>query len=522
MVDLVQLVFWGFLLRVGEAVIEAAPTLLCGLLVTGVLRVMVGPKEVRRLFGVGTRSELPRAWVIGMLLPVCSLGALPVARELRRAGVSTGTVLAFALATPLLNPLSLLYGLTLSDPLVIFCFVLGSLVVSVAAGAAWRLWFARPADEVPAVAEPVPAPGLKRLAAVVVAAARELTGPTLGYCLVALLGVGLLGVVLPFGCLQTTMRHANPLSPLLMALVALPAYSGPMRTMMRLGLMFEHGNSVGAAYVLLVLGAGANLGLAAWVVRTCGWRRALAWFALVTALAVGLAYAAERRLYFAPHEENHTHAFDDFTSPFAGWSDGMVGNVVLPRLEERLGAYELVGLGGLAGLALLGAGLRLAGDRLPIDAFLNPAPADPTSPPPNAPWWNRPLPGSVLAGAALVALATLAGIGAYLYYPDPPTAFEEMSGPRARALSGLISGASKEEVVRDIRTWDDVTRKLEVGVWLRHGRLDDGARQRSEELRERLEEVRDAFKDGQDAQARAMGPAVEKAYQRCRQAYLAK
>jgi hypothetical protein len=85
----------------------------------------------------------------------------------------------------------------------------------------------------------------------------------------------------------------------------------------------------------------------------------------------------------------------------------------------------------------------------------------------------------------------------------------------------MLTG-SKEEVVREVRAWDDVTRKLEVGVWLRHGRLDDEARQRTEELRERLEEVRDAFKDGKDAEARAMRPAVEEAYQRCRQAYLAK
>jgi hypothetical protein len=519
MSDLGQCVFWGFLLRFGQAAAEAAPTLLCGLLVTGVLRSMVGPKAVRRLFGVGTRTELPRAWVIGMLLPVCSLGALPVVRELRRAGVSTGTVLAFALATPLLNPLSLLYGLTLSDPLVILCFVLGSLIVSVVSGLAWRRWFARPADEVPAPVEPVPAPGPRRLAAVVVTAARELTGPTLVYCLIALAGTGLLSAVLPFGCLQHTMRHDSPLSPVLMALVALPVYTGPMRTMMRLGLMFEHGNSVGAAYVLLVLGAGANLGLVAWVARTCGGRRALAWFALVTALAVGMGYAAERPLYFALNEENHTHAFDDFSSPFPGWNEDMVRNVVLPRLAERLGVWEVVGLGGLGVLALLGVGLWLAGKRLTIDALLAPAPLDPAAPAKVLPWWNRPLPGSVLVGVALAGLAAFAGVGAYLYYPDPETAFDEMASVKAEAFSAVLSGHD-DEAMRHLRRWDDLTRKLQVGVILRKGSLPEEARLCSEDLRERLENLRDALKDGKPDEARALVPEVQRAHTRCRQAFL--
>ena len=63
----------------------------------------------RRLFGRGVRGAV-RGWAIGMVLPVCSLGVIPVARELRRGGVPGGTVLAFVLTAPLLNPISFLYG----------------------------------------------------------------------------------------------------------------------------------------------------------------------------------------------------------------------------------------------------------------------------------------------------------------------------------------------------------------------------------------------------------------------------
>ena len=96
-------VFWGFLLRLGQGAIEASLMLVVGVVVAGVFRRMVGPAGTRRLFGSGVRG-LFRGWLAGMLLPVRSLGVIPVARELRRCGVPGGTVLAFVLAAPLLNP----------------------------------------------------------------------------------------------------------------------------------------------------------------------------------------------------------------------------------------------------------------------------------------------------------------------------------------------------------------------------------------------------------------------------------
>src|SRR4029077_18049348 len=127
---------------------------------------------------------LLRAWGVGTVLPVCSLGVIPIAREMRRAGVPSGTIVAFVLAAPHINPLSLLSGLTLSEPLVIICFALGSLVVALLAGASWDRWWATPQDNEPTGDEPMPAPGWRRLAAVLVAAGRAAVSPVMGYILV--------------------------------------------------------------------------------------------------------------------------------------------------------------------------------------------------------------------------------------------------------------------------------------------------------------------------------------------------
>ncbi len=93
------------------------------------------------------------------------------------------------------------------------------------------------------------------------------------------------------------MEHKNPYAPLAMAGVAIPAYATPLVAMSQLGSMFQHANSVGAAFVLLTLGAGVNLGLIAWVFRNYGLSRGLGWIAILLALVIPIAYAIENPLY---------------------------------------------------------------------------------------------------------------------------------------------------------------------------------------------------------------------------------
>jgi uncharacterized membrane protein YraQ (UPF0718 family) len=201
----------GAVCRGVAAAANAAPTVLCGLVVAAVIRELFGTALTRRLLAAGSWWSLVRAWLLGMLLPVCSIGAIPVARELRRAGLAGGAVLAFAVSAPLFNPISLLYGLTLSHPLVIVGFALASMAVVTVVGLAWeRLGNAE--DAPPPADEPRIPPGWRRAVALLLAMVREAAGPTAGYAAIALLGVGLLAACLPFGNLQRSMSARRPSS----------------------------------------------------------------------------------------------------------------------------------------------------------------------------------------------------------------------------------------------------------------------------------------------------------------------
>ncbi len=499
----------GALLRFVQAAIQASPTILIGLLVAGVFRRLLGHEGTRRLFGGDTWRTLPQAWLIGMLLPVCSLGVIPVMREMRRAGVSGGAILAFGLTAPLFNPISVLYGLTLADPLVIISFSLCSLMIVTVMGFVWDRLFPGTA-----VAEPDPprvAVGAKRMLSVAEFAARDLAGPSTLYMGVGLVGVALLSLVLPVGSLQSAAEADDPWAPLFMTLVAIPAYATPMTAMVQLASMFQHGNSVGAAFALLVLGAGANLGLACWMARNYGVRRTLAWFALLLAVVIGLAYGVDQPLRPRGVEPaGHTHAFDIYCAPFEPdvlepWT------LAVRQIREKLAPHEMVALFAVGLIGAAGAGLRIADPLRRLEKWFereSPRPAK----------YDIRLPGTVLGGVAIVGLVGLSIFGCYVYYPPPSEIFEELRLVNAEVLSAA-SSRDWDTALYWIPIYDDWTRKLQVSAVLRGEGLTDYRRIKASILRDKLELLEHEVEDREVEEAREASLAVGRAYRRMRAAY---
>jgi uncharacterized membrane protein YraQ (UPF0718 family) len=502
--------FWGAILRVTQAAIQATPTVLIGLILVGIFQRLVGRENTRRLFGDGSRTSLLRAWVIGMLLPVCSLGVIPVMREMRRAGISGGTILAFGLTAPLFNPISVLYGLTLADPVVIIVFCFCSLVIVTVVGVAWDRLFPGTAQAEPNL--PAVSYGWRRICAVVVAAARELASRGSLYIAIGLLGVAGLSVVLPHGSLQTSAESDNVWAPLFMTAVAIPVYATPMTAMVQLASMFQHGNSVGAAFALLALGAGANLGIVWWMVRQYGVRPSLAWFLILCGVVVGLAYLVDKPLYpKGVDPPGHTHAFDIYCCPF-GQPAPSPAAYVWKTLSEDIAPHELVSLGIFLALTTLAVALTRADPQHRVERWLEQSRREPSS-------MDFVIPNTALAGIALVGLIALSVLGCYIYYPAPSEIFEEMRLINTEVVSAATS-KDWESAAYWIPIYDDWTRKLQVSVYLRQGQLSRYHRMKANVFRDKLELLEHVVEDRAADEVRDYAMAVNQAYRRLRMAYL--
>jgi uncharacterized protein len=513
-------IFWGTILRFGQAGLDATLTLLIGVVTAGILRRMLTPAGTRKLFGSGIRG-LITGWVAGMLLPVCALGVIPVARELRRSGVPVGTVLAFVLAAPLLNPISFLYGLTLAEPKVILCFAGLSLLLSTLAGLLWDWLFRETsspteAEQLAALADAEPAPpvGLKRILSVFVTACRELTGRDLLYYLIGIQGTAMLAALLPFGSLQHSMHHTDKLSTLWMTALALPLFSSPLSGMMKIGLMFDHGNSIGAAFVLFSLGIGMSLGTLAWLIVDFKFLRVIKWFPCYVLLIVGMGYAVEPLLFDSRKEVvDHTHAFDDYSAPYPSGTLDMPA-MTLKKLQEKFGPLERPAVYCFIAFVTLGFALRLFDKKDRIEAWLV---APPKSSTPSR--WDIHVPGPVLGGIAILGLVVFSVIGAYIYYPDRDQCMEQMYTVYADARIAVNTEKS-EEAIRHLELWDQIVRKLEVGTFIRKYQVTEEQSKSAEALREAIEEVRDDLIANKltDAKER-FKKDVDPAYKACKAAY---
>ena len=480
-------VFWGAILRIAQAAIQAAPFIFTCLCITGLLHRLMGQKHTRWLFGSNSVASLFQSWLIGMLLPGCSLGVIPIVKQLRRSGIAVGTIFAFALSSPLFDPLSMLYGLTLSKPFTIIAFAFCSLIVVTISGSIFDWLF--PNTEV-TVEEPPETPyGVKRLLAVLVFMARETLSSTAGLIGCGLVGVGLLSVVLPPGSLGRSMSHDNPYSPLLMTAVAIPAYATPMTAMGQLGSMFQHGNSVGAAFILLIFGAGMNLGLLTWMILSYGWKKSAVWLSLMLLIVIGFSYGIERPLYPTEVEpSDHTHAFDIYCQPFQDGAPPTAGypREIWRRIRLEIQPHEIAGVAMLIFLTFLGLILKWLDRRWVIETWLNRRPtiADAQAPPK----WDIVVPGPVLAIFGLLAIMVASIVGCFAYYPDPAETLEELNLAKTEALSAALSGKSEQALhwIPICETWN---RRLQVGAYLRRGQLSDYHLLKSRLFQDRLEEL---------------------------------
>ncbi len=114
--------------------LAAAPWLLLGLFVSGLIRAFVDDAILQRWVGGEGALSIGRAAVIGAPLPLCSCGAIPTALTLHRGGAGRGPTTAFLIGTPGIGVDSLAITYALLGPFMMFARALGAVLTAVVTG----------------------------------------------------------------------------------------------------------------------------------------------------------------------------------------------------------------------------------------------------------------------------------------------------------------------------------------------------------------------------------------------------
>ncbi len=315
------------ILRESWAVLgQMAPYLLFGFLMAGVLSVCIPPEMVgRHLSGRGFAPAL-KATLLGMPMPLCSCGVLPVSASFRRHGANRAAVTSFLLSTPQtgVDCIAITYGL-LGLTFALFAAA-AALVMGLLGGLLVMLF--GPAERDSAAGNPGATAcsesccaGRQRRNVVrrvleygFVVLPRDIALPLLAGAFIA----GAIGALVPQNQWQPYLGGGIVAILLLMAL-SVPIYVCTSASVPIAAGLIHLGASPGAALAFLVAGPATNAATITTVWKLLGGRTAFLYLLTIVLSAVGggltLDWLFPSIESVAPHAVGHAHE-----AMAAGWS----------------------------------------------------------------------------------------------------------------------------------------------------------------------------------------------------------
>jgi len=298
-----------------HVLVEAAPYVLFGFFVAGLLKGFVPDSFMARHLGGKSLGAVLKAAVMGVPLPLCSCGVLPAALGLRRQGASKGATTAFMISTPETGVDSMAVTYALIDPLMTVIRPVAATITAIFAGV---LINAFPDDK----AEAQPLAGLagssagctgcgcggscasappSTVSGRFMAGMRHAFGEMIEdigrWLLVGVVVAGIISAAIPEDALDSYMG-TGLFSYLVMLVVALPLYVCATASTPIAASLLLKGLSPGAALVFLLAGPATNGATVTVMLKTLGKRAAGLYVASIVACSLVLAWATDH-LYAA-------------------------------------------------------------------------------------------------------------------------------------------------------------------------------------------------------------------------------
>jgi len=300
--------------------LEAAPYLLVGFFVAGLIHAWVPMDRVARHLGRSNLGGVLKAALIGAPLPLCSCSVIPVASSIRRQGASRGATASFLISTPEtgVDSISITYGML--GPFMAVLRPVAAVLSAVVAGALINRFDAeesasRPAglpvaggscphcagEASPSQGHPADETGAKdsarpgligRFVQAVRYAYGDMFADLSHWLLIGFVLAGLVAALIPAGFFEQYVG-SGPLAMLLILAVALPLYVCATSSTPIAAALIAKGMSPGVALVFLLAGPATNMATMVIVGRELGRRSLVLYLASIVVVALGLGLATD-------------------------------------------------------------------------------------------------------------------------------------------------------------------------------------------------------------------------------------
>ncbi|MCH7752470.1 MAG: permease [Planctomycetes bacterium] len=277
-----------FFLAVWQVLLELAPWLLLGAAIGGMLHVALPASFLRRQ--LSGRSGVLKAVGLGVPLPLCSCGVIPVGLQLKKSGASDGAVVAFLISTPQTGADSILVSASmLGWPFAIFKLV-SAAATGIVGGWLTDASAKSASAPLPMVDLQQPLPG-SRLAALV-SHGLELLRSIWGWLVFGVVVSAAITAFMPPDALVGLAAYGGLAAMGVTLVIAVPLYVCATASVPIAAALVASGLPTGAALVFLMAGPATNVATLGAVYRTLG-RRPLAIYLatiIVGSIACGWAF----------------------------------------------------------------------------------------------------------------------------------------------------------------------------------------------------------------------------------------
>lgn len=339
--------------NIWQILLEAAPWLLIGLLVAGLMKALIPTDVVGRWLGGRGAGAVIRAALVGTPLPLCSCSVLPVAIALRRAGASRGATVSFLVATPENGVDSIALSYTLLGPFMTIVRPVAALISAVCAGLLTDVFTTEPNAATPPLAAlddtedhdhacpPAPPSALfwpRRMVGGLRYAVTDLYADIVIWLSVGILLAGLVNTLVPPG---TIAAWGSGLPAMLaMLLVGIPMYICATASTPVAAALLLAGVSPGTVLVFLLVGPATNIGSFGIVRQALGTRSAVCYLVTIASAAVALGLLTDLCVARLAVDVVAEAAATQHVIPH--WA-AMTSVVVLALMTARLVVHLLVG-----------------------------------------------------------------------------------------------------------------------------------------------------------------------------------
>ena len=264
-----------FLVETWNILLEMSPYLLIGFLLAGFLSVIIKQELIEKWLGKRTLGSVIKASLLGVPLPLCSCGVIPVTTSLYQRGASKGATTSFLTSTPQTGIDSILATTGMMGPAFSFFRVVVALLSGIITGALVDLFekeTARPIKIQPTTIETEDdAMMVGKLKAMVTYGFYTLPQDIAKNLMIGILLAGLLSTVLPDNLGAEFL--SNPwLTYMAVTLVAIPLYVCSTGSIPIAFALIAVGVSPGATLVFLIAGPATNVATVTTLVKILGQR----------------------------------------------------------------------------------------------------------------------------------------------------------------------------------------------------------------------------------------------------------